>query len=131
MKHIHLVLCIESGRGEELATVRNVSHGGGNGNSDTQSPGQCATEMPGPQGHSLHSSLQESQEAAGVLLLEWFGGTVWSVLAALLTLVSAHFLSVMFQPCHYLCEKPTSVAGAEEPRLVKNDKVFDGRALTW
>lgn len=78
--------------------------------------GSSGNEMLGPQSHSLNSSLQESQEAAGVLLLERFGGTLWSVLlAALLTLVSAHFLTVVFQPCQQLYEKPTFVVGAEEP----------------
>ena len=65
---------------------------------------------------TLNSSLQESQEAARVLLLERFGGTLWSVLlAALLTLISAHFLSVIFQPCQQFYEKPTFTVGAEEP----------------
>ena len=72
--------------------------------------GSSANVLPGPHGHSLNCSLQESQEAA-----EWFVGTVWLVLlAALLLSVPFHFLSVTFQPSQWLYEKLTSVARAEE-----------------
>ena len=76
--------------------------------------GSSGNEMPGPESQSK-LQLPGITGSSRVLLLERFGGTLWSVLlAALLTLVSAHFLSVIFQPCQQLYEKPPSVVGAEE-----------------